>query len=436
MVSSFPSENQVLEHFQCPFQGLTILLFWFHFSNTFFADHDDQTSTCSFHVHIKTLVRKKCPFGHSKPNQLRELPPYICFQYLAIGCSNAIITNNGGDSSSPSSQASSLRVGDQQNNNNNRTCDDLPRCIEGFHPPLEDLVDLEQLHQKMAFHILSGDTKQKLKAAKSPNDNSPSAEKENSEGESKTKEKENGKQAILHSDDQCCICLESVTEVPGRLFGLTERCSHVFCSDCLLTWSEGRVSVSNRNTHRCPTCRVETGKVVVCQRLPETADEKEKLFEQTYKCLSICRHSITPSLLSEDDDSDDEDDDYVPETDDDDERNVTIDFGDYRVRLITHLFNAISGLERDDHEEEAEAAETDRDEPMEQGEVRVDSVEGANAVDEDAPRNLEDESLISFPSPPSSNLSTSMFSNASSSDGPPPLEDGDEEDGDLHWEID
>ncbi|KAH9396113.1 hypothetical protein TYRP_019860 [Tyrophagus putrescentiae] len=356
MVSTFP-ESHVLAYFQCPFQ-------------------DNGQLSCSYLVHFKTSqYRSGCPFGHQvnmtsnadqqQQIQLRELPPYVCFAYLSHGCCNAAVSsgNSGGD----------ISISASTNNSNA-----LPRCSEGFHPSMEDLVDLEQLHQKMAFHILSGDAK----AAKQ-------AEESTEAKRLKKEEAEKLSENTLHADDQCCVCLESVSGGGGgsdgssgdRLFGLTEGCAHVFCSDCLLTWCEGRVAVANRNTHKCPTCRVETGKVLVAQRLPASEAEKAKLFAQQYKCMAISRRAMTPPLISDsDDDDEDEDDD---DDDDDDDENFTMNLPAI-MRVVARVARVLENAEDDEDEDEGE------------GEGEGDNVDGE---DNNAVNNGDDRHVFNFDNP-------------------------------------
>ena len=336
--------------------------------------------------------------------QLRELPPYVCFAYLSHGCCNAAVSsgNSGGD----------ISISASTNNSNA-----LPRCSEGFHPSMEDLVDLEQLHQKMAFHILSGDAKaakqvqqQQQKqlligkahsgitinaasprspAAGGTDEEQHKAEESTEAKRLKKEEAEKLSENTLHADDQCCVCLESVSGGGGgsdgssgdRLFGLTEGCAHVFCSDCLLTWCEGRVAVANRNTHKCPTCRVETGKVLVAQRLPASEAEKAKLFAQQYKCMAISRRAMTPPLISDsDDDDEDEDED---DDDDDDDENFTMNLPAI-MRVVARVARVLENAEDDEDEDEGE------------GEGEGDNVDGE---DNNAVNNGDDRHVFNFDNP-------------------------------------
>ncbi|XP_017491072.1 PREDICTED: uncharacterized protein LOC108379252 [Rhagoletis zephyria] len=329
--------------------------------------------------------------------QLRELPPYVCFAYLSHGCCNAAVSsgNSGGD----------ISISASTNNSNA-----LPRCSEGFHPSMEDLVDLEQLHQKMAFHILSGDAKvakqvqqQQQKqlligkahsgitinaasprspAAGGTDEEQHKAEESTEAKRLKKEEAEKLSENTLHADDQCCVCLESVSGGGGgsdgssgdRLFGLTEGCAHVFCSDCLLTWCEGRVAVANRNTHKCPTCRVETGKVLVAQRLPASEAEKAKLFAQQYKVARVLENA-------EDDEDEDEGEGEGEGDNVDGEDNNAVNNGDDR-----HVFNfdnpslrrvlTLEDIEEDDGDGDGEEEEEEQEQavhlPVINGTVYID----------------------------------------------------------------
>lgn len=63
----------------------------------------------------------------------------------------------------------------------------------------------------------------------------------------------------------CGICLEDITSVPGRRFGLLTHCSHAFCLDCIRQW-RARIDLPKETVRSCPLCRKVSYFVVPCDR--------------------------------------------------------------------------------------------------------------------------------------------------------------------------
>lgn len=95
----------------------------------------------------------------------------------------------------------------------------------------------------------------------------------------------------VSSEIACSVCLEDVTAVPGRRFGLLTSCTHAFCLDCIRQW-RGRIDLPVETTRSCPVCRKVSFLVIPCDRF--IADEARKAVESSkYNAAQSaipCRH--------------------------------------------------------------------------------------------------------------------------------------------------
>ena len=340
-------EHQVLSYFQCPFETvLNTNIVNNNECNTINKNNsltssltsitlDNLSSTlCTFHEHrsISNKVKQtECPFGHRKDGLLREIPPYICFNHL-IGGPN---------------QCQNQLIGGSWDNSN-----DMVRCVDGFHPTLEELVDLDHLHQKMAQSILLHD--KKLLSTNRDVENgdslflSPAIEPTNSEISSfSTSENDNH----YPQSHQCTVCLEHFQEPStshhsnSTNFAILQNCPHIFCADCIITWQKGpRPDGRSGPNRQCPMCRTISPRVMICQRLPRSPEEKRKLFDQQYKCFRLADRSVrkTPDQSDTDSTTDGEESDI---SDVSDRSNDSDDDLDTLNRLFStdvfHVFGRI-----------------------------------------------------------------------------------------------
>lgn len=95
-------------------------------------------------------------------------------------------------------------------------------------------------------------------------------------------------------------------------------------------------------------CRVEYGKIAICQRLPRTDSQKAKLFE----LVELARHSERAQSDSSNSSDDEERIIDIPEARD-----------ELRLRLIQQLFEAISSLDIDDDGVEVRPRNESEDQP-------------------------------------------------------------------------
>lgn len=115
----------------------------------------------------------------------------------------------------------------------------------------------------------------------------------------------------------CPICLQ---EFLKKIVCRPNFCSHQFCVECLVKWSEKQSS--------CPLCRKQYTKI-------KKIDEKN-----CDEDLQVVIHSDSEYELTDgdmDSESDDSDDDYEIDTDEDITDEDNMDFGDLVVR--THPYN-------------------------------------------------------------------------------------------------
>lgn len=101
--------------------------------------------------------------------------------------------------------------------------------------------------------------------------------------------------AIQRSADKCCgICMDVVMdkEPPSeRRFGILEKCSHIFCLNCIRKW-RGSKQFDSKTVRSCPECRVPSDFVTPSSFWVDMGEEKDKLIADYKSAMSAkpCRY--------------------------------------------------------------------------------------------------------------------------------------------------
>ena len=251
------------------------------------------------------------------------MPPYICITYLTSRCWN----ETRGQARDPR--------------------DALTRCPDGFHPKLEDLVDPDQFHQRMASIILLRD-QQKITPGGVASETQSQQQQQSQQVQENAQTSE--MQASPSQEDQCAVCLESVKE-SHKNFGLLEHCDHIFCAECILTWHQrgppiaDGPPVAGSRRKQCPMCRTQSTRIAICQRIPDNSQEKSELFEQQYRCLEL----VKGTNRNDDDDDNSSSSSSSSSEDEGDDNPLRHEM---RMQLIQRLFEALSAMDPESTEGE------------------------------------------------------------------------------------
>jgi len=88
--------------------------------------------------------------------------------------------------------------------------------------------------------------------------------------------------AVAKSKERTCgICMEIVMEKMPKTearFGIMPNCNHCFCLTCLRKWRQAK-QFENKIIRACPECRQTSDYICPSKYWMDTAEEKEKLFE-------------------------------------------------------------------------------------------------------------------------------------------------------------
>ncbi|XP_050031157.1 E3 ubiquitin-protein ligase makorin-1-like isoform X1 [Dermacentor andersoni] len=101
--------------------------------------------------------------------------------------------------------------------------------------------------------------------------------------------------AIQRSADKCCgICMDVVMDkepASERRFGILEKCSHIFCLNCIRKW-RGSKQFDSKTVRACPECRVPSDFVTPSSFWVDMGDEKDKLIADYKSAMSAkpCRY--------------------------------------------------------------------------------------------------------------------------------------------------
>lgn len=93
----------------------------------------------------------------------------------------------------------------------------------------------------------------------------------------------------LSEEKVCGICMEDVKG--DKRFGLLEKCNHVYCYECIMTWRKTKNSTIGEDTTKsCPECRV-TSLYVIPSRYYAIDDVKKRIIEQykTNRKDTLCK---------------------------------------------------------------------------------------------------------------------------------------------------
>ena len=95
-------------------------------------------------------------------------------------------------------------------------------------------------------------------------------------------------------DKNCGICMDTVMEkepASARRFGILEKCTHVFCLNCIRKWRMTK-QFDNRTIRSCPECRISSDFVIPSEFWVETKDDKDLLIAEYKKAMSQkpCKH--------------------------------------------------------------------------------------------------------------------------------------------------
>ena len=225
-------DSSSLDNFQCPFE-------------------QDPETICSYYQLLPDTT-EPCPFGHQSDilstfiyTTLQPIPSYICIQHLIGQCTNPL---------------AEPKIRESQNSQSES---EPNRCSAGFHPTIDELVDLDHLHQRIASTILTLDQN----SSSSNQDTSITSSIEDIRTES------------------CGICMDQLSPSPNNnniLYGILENCPHTFCAHCIMAWHQENQSKT------CPVCRVSSNRILISsQMLNSDTTTKSRFFDLQYRCFQL-----------------------------------------------------------------------------------------------------------------------------------------------------
>jgi len=92
---------------------------------------------------------------------------------------------------------------------------------------------------------------------------------------------------------ECGICYGPLKETPEERVGLLDGCFHVFCLECIRSWRDKGMQLSDAQTVRlCPVCRVTAHLVIPSTRVPVSGADKDAITRAYKASLGAvpCRH--------------------------------------------------------------------------------------------------------------------------------------------------
>ncbi|XP_003743395.1 E3 ubiquitin-protein ligase makorin-1-like [Galendromus occidentalis] len=87
---------------------------------------------------------------------------------------------------------------------------------------------------------------------------------------------------------ECGVCLENISDIQpegARIFGLLEKCPHVFCLKCIAEW-RGVKTVDVESVRGCPECRTQSELVIPSAYFVGGGEQKRLLIEGYKAALS------------------------------------------------------------------------------------------------------------------------------------------------------
>ncbi|KAJ6220125.1 hypothetical protein RDWZM_005937 [Blomia tropicalis] len=160
---------------------------------------------------------------------------------------------------------------------------------------------------------------------------------------------DNGSKILI----DCRICLEPIT---NRRFALLEKCDHSYCELCIRIW----MKENPNQLLSCPTCRIQSTKVIFNVQFLKSGDEKNAFFDSMH-CTNHCiEQSSSPIERSIENvhiiDDYSRDPDYTPDDDDDDgaddedvENQIVLEVDEEEVsELLNDADTLLSNTDSDD----------------------------------------------------------------------------------------
>lgn len=224
--------NEILRHFYCPTEARSPSSTCEALSCHFGHYRKPDSSMTRLAVISSPTTSPEQAQAVQRMEHLRAIPPYICMDNLMGQCGAV-------QSAGP----------------------ELVSCTRGLHASPMELVDLETFYQRLASAFMSQAQGGQVRLAGAVPKTATTP-------------------AGPDTGDQCGICLDSISG-QRRYYGLLENCTHPFCINCIVVWT-------NRNpSNGCPTCRRVSRRIQVWPFMVADQSDRRRLFDLEQLCADL-----------------------------------------------------------------------------------------------------------------------------------------------------